>query len=75
MANGSLSMSVQKSISRRTLDVAATVLSLGTNKLVARGAGWLNRNGLIKYVVPVLLLNEGFGAYRAYLAGGAMGLW
>ncbi len=75
MANGSLSMSVQTTISRRTLEVTATVLSLGTNKLVARGAGWLKRKGLIKYVVPVLLMNEAFGAYRAYLAGGAMGFW
>jgi len=57
------------------LDVAATVLSLGTNKLVARGAGWLKRNGLIKYVLPVLLVNEGFGAYRVYAAGGAIGWW
>ena len=75
MANGSLSMSVQTLLGRGALEVRVTVLSLGTNKVVARGAGWLKRNGLMKYVVPVLLINEGFGAYRAYLAGGAMGLW
>ena len=75
MANGSLSMSVQTPTGRAALEVTATVLSLGTNKLVARGAGWLKRNGLMKYVVPVLLMNEGLGAYRAYIAGGAMGLW
>jgi len=57
------------------LEVTATVLSLGSNKLVARGANWLRQNGLMQYVLPVLLLNEGFGAYRAYLAGGAMGFW
>ena len=51
------------------------MLSLGANKLVAKGTRWLKRNGPIKNVVPLLLLNEGFGAYRASLAGGAMGLW
>ena len=51
------------------------MLSLGANQLVAHGGRCLKRNGLIKYVMTVLLLNEGFGAYRAYLAGGAMGLW
>jgi len=59
----------------RTLDVAVTLMSLGTNKLLARGSGWLRRNGLARYVVPALLLNEAFGAYRAYVAAGAMGLW
>ena len=57
------------------LEITATVLSLGTNKLVARGAEWLRRKGLMQYVLPALLLNEGFGAYRVYMAGGAMGLW
>lgn len=61
--------------SSRALDVTATVLSLGANKLVAHGTDWLKRKRLLKYVVPVLLLNEGLGAYRAYLAGGALGLW
>ena len=60
---------------QRTMDVAATILSLGTNKLVARGSGWLTRNGLARYVVPALLLNEAFGAYRVYLAAGATGIW
>lgn len=59
----------------KTLDLAVTVLSLGTNKLVGRGAAWLKRNGLVKYVVPILLANEGFGAYRVYAAGGAIGWW
>ena len=62
-------------IGRRALDVTATILSLGTNKLVARGTGWLTRHGLVRYVVPALLLNEAFGAYRAFVAGGAMGWW
>lgn len=57
------------------LEVTATVLSLGTNKLIARGAKWLRQNGLMQYVLPVVLLNECFGAYRIYLAGGAMGYW
>ncbi len=57
------------------LEITATVLSLGTNKLVARGAVWLRRKGLMQYVLPAILLNEAFGAYRAYMAGGAIGLW
>ena len=60
---------------RRALDAVATVLSFGTNRLVSRGAAWLARNGLTRYVVPALLLNEAFGAYRAYLALGATGWW
>lgn len=56
-------------------EVIATVLSLGTNKLLARGSGWLTRKGLTKYVLPTLLLNEAFGAYRAYIAAGAIGIW
>lgn len=59
----------------RLLDVAVTVLSLGTNKLMSRGTGWLKRNGLASYVVPALLINEGFGAYRAYYVIGANGWW
>ena len=59
----------------RALDVTTTILSLGTNKLIHRGTGWLTRHGLVRYVVPVLLLNEAFGAYRAFVAGGAMGWW
>jgi hypothetical protein len=62
-------------VRRRTVEVAATVLSLGTNKIFARGSGWLTRNGLTKYVLPTLLLNEAFGAYRAYVAAGALGFW
>lgn len=58
---------------QRALDAVATVLSLGTNKLVGRGASWLKRNGLARYVVPALLANEAFGAYRAWLALGATG--
>ena len=57
------------------MELAATILSLGTNKLLARGSGWLRRRGLTRYVVPALLLNEAFGAYRAYVAAGAVGLW
>jgi hypothetical protein len=68
-------MFVQSPIGRTALEVTATVLSLGTNRLFARGAGWLRRNGLVKYVLPVLLVNEGLGAYRVYIAGGAMGFW
>lgn len=68
-------MFIANQIARGALAATATVLSLGTNKLVGRGAGWLRRKGLVKYVLPLLLLNESFGAYRAYLAGGAMGLW
>ena len=59
----------------RAVEIAATVLSLGTNKLLARGSRWLTRNGLARYVMPALLLNEAFGAYRAYLAAGAVGFW
>ena len=68
-------MSVQTPTGRYALEVTATVLSLGTNKLVAPGVRWLRQNGLTQYVLPVLLLNEGFGTYRVYLAGGAMGYW
>lgn len=57
------------------LHVAATVLSLGTNKLVGRATGWLQRNGLMRYVLPALLLNEAFGAYRVYLAVSLSGGW
>ncbi len=57
----------------RAIDVAATLLSFGTNKLVSRGAGWLKRKGLVRYVVPLLLANEAFGAYRVYEAGGLIG--
>lgn len=60
---------------QRALGFAGTLLSFGTDRLVRRGAGWLKRNGLIRYVVPLLLLNEGFGAYRAYVAGSAIGWW
>lgn len=67
--------SSQRPIARSALELVATVLSLGTNKLVSRGSGWLKQKGLMKYMLPVVLLNEGFGAFRAYLAGGAMGLW
>ena len=59
----------------RALDATATVLSFGTNKLVSRGSGWLRRHGLTRYVVPLLLANEAFGAYRVYLAGGVGGWW
>lgn len=44
-----------------------TVLSLGTNKLVRAGFGWLRDRGLTRYVLPALLINEGIGAYRIYL--------
>lgn len=60
---------------QRVLGVVGTLLSFGTDRLVRRGAGWLKRNGLMRYVVPLLLLNEGFGAYRAYAAGSAIGWW
>ena len=59
----------------RALEVAVTVLSLGTNKLLKRGTGWLTRNGLAAYVVPALVVNEAFGAYRAYLVLGGGGWW
>ncbi len=62
-------------LGRRALDVTATILSLGTNKLIARGTGWLSRHGLVRYVVPALLLNEAFGAYRAFIAADALGWW
>jgi hypothetical protein len=65
----------QHGLPSRVLEATATVLSFGTNKLVARGASWLKRNGLTKYVVPALLANEAFGAYRAYLAMGMSGWW
>lgn len=60
---------------RRTGAFAATLLSFGTDRLIRRGSGWLKRNGLVRYVVPLLLLNEGFGVYRAYVAGSAIGWW
>jgi len=60
---------------RRALDVTVTILSLGTNKLVARGTSWLTSHGLVRYVVPAVLLNEAFGAYRVFAAGGALGWW
>ena len=62
-------------IGSRILDAAATVLSLGTNKLVKAGLPWLRRNGLARYVVPALLVNEAFGAWRAYLVMGSAGWW
>ncbi|HEY0013124.1 MAG TPA: hypothetical protein VGB79_09770 [Allosphingosinicella sp.] len=62
-------------LGRRALDVTVTILSLGTNKLIHRGTGWLTRHGLVRYVVPAIVLNEAFGAYRAFVAGGALGWW
>lgn len=59
----------------RMVEAVSTILSFGTNKLVRRGSSWLKRNGLAKYVVPALLANEAFGAYRVYLAGGMSGWW
>jgi hypothetical protein len=60
---------------RRGLDVAATILSFGTNKLIGRAGTWLHRRGMTKFILPMLLMNEGFGAYRVYLAGGMSGWW
>ena len=62
-------------IGGRAIEAASTILSFGTNKLVRRGSSWLRRNGLARYVVPALLLNEAFGAYRIYLAAGTTGWW
>ncbi len=55
--------------------MAATLLSLGTNRIFRSTASWLRRNGLIRYVLPLLFVNEGLGAYRVYIAGGMMGWW
>jgi hypothetical protein len=63
----------QGGFGRRALDVTATILSLGTNKLIARSTGWLARHGLVRYVVPALVLNEAFGAYRVFVAADAFG--
>lgn len=52
-----------------------TLLSFGANRLVGRAAAWLHARGLLYYVLPLLLANEAFGAWRAYLAGSAMGWW
>ena len=65
----------EQRLSSRILDVTATIFSLGTNKLVKAGLPWLKRKGLAQYVVPALLMNEAFGAYRAYLAMGMAGWW
>jgi hypothetical protein len=59
----------------RLVEATSTILSFGTNKLVRRGSAWLKRNGLARYVVPALLLNEAFGAYRIYLAADTTGWW
>ena len=59
----------------RAIEATSTILSFGTNRLVRRGSSWLKRNGLAQYVVPALLLNEAFGAYRIYLAAGTTGWW
>lgn len=78
MVNDSLTRSsaaAGSGIAGRLIEAASTILSFGTNKLVRRGSSWLKRNGLAKYVVPALLLNEAFGAYRIYLAGGTTGWW
>ena len=60
---------------RQTDGTLGTILSLGMNKLVLQGAGWLQANGLLRYVLPLLLANEAFGAWRAYEAGAAIGWW
>lgn len=57
------------------LDAAVTLLSLGTNRLVRSGRSWLERHGLVRWVIPVLIANEAFGIYRAYAVGGALGWW
>ena len=59
----------------RVLDAAVTIVSFGTNKLIGRATGWLQRNGLVRLILPALIVNEGFGAYRVYVAGGAFGWW
>jgi len=59
----------------RVFDVAATLLSLGTNKVAAGGMSWLKRHRLARCVLPAILLNEAFGVYRIWLAGGTMGWW
>jgi hypothetical protein len=73
-AGGSVFPQEQR-LTSRVLEVAATLLSLGTNKLVRAGLPWLKRKGLAHYFVPALLVNEAFGAYRAYLAMGMTGWW
>jgi hypothetical protein len=67
--------SLSRGAGSRAIEAVSTILSFGTNKLVRRGSSWLNRNGLARYVVPALLANEAFGAYRVYLAGGMSGWW
>jgi len=75
MSDASLPDRSPAAAARRVLDVAATLLALGTNKLAGRGASWLRRHGLTAWVLPALLANEAFGAYRVYLLGGSSGWW
>ncbi len=75
MAGTTASSHSSRSLAVRAADAAATVLSFGANKLVARGLVWLNRNSLARYVLPALLINEALGVYRIYLTGGAVGWW
>lgn len=75
MVNGSYTNAAGPKLASRALEAASTVLSFGTNRLVRQGSSWLKRNGLAKYVVPALLINEAFGAYRVYLAAGMGGWW
>jgi hypothetical protein len=59
----------------RVLALLATVLTLGTSNVLGWGMRWLSRNGLARYVLPALLANECFGAWRVYAAGSAAGWW
>ena len=59
----------------RAVDLLSTILSLGTNRILRRWIGGLRAHGLIGCALPVLLINEGFGAYRIYLSGAAAGWW
>lgn len=62
-------------LSGRALNVAATVLTLGTSNMLRWGSDWLSRNGLARFVLPALLANECFGAWRIYAAGSTAGWW
>jgi len=78
MMNESLAMPGTSALRRGAggaAELTATILSLGTNRLVRRGAAWLRARGLTRYVLPALLANEAFGAWRAWLALDAAGWW
>jgi hypothetical protein len=60
---------------RARASALVAVLTFGAGGLVRGWAERLRRSGFGHYVIPVLLANEAFGAWRVYAAGSAIGWW